>query len=104
MILSKQQETPSSIRRKIRSYEQKILAENLTFEETVQWGRTNEVSAKKVKDVEGVARKLEAEGSRDSVSEVNRVKEEVPKKSCKTCSYKHRPGQKCPGLSGLRLL
>ena len=56
----------------------KILAENLSFEQTVQWGRTNETSAKKVKDVEDVAHRLESEGVRE---EIKRVKEE-PRQFC----------------------
>ena len=45
----------------------KNLAENLIFEQTVQWGTTNEVSSKKAKDVELVAQKLEAETLRDTI-------------------------------------
>ena len=82
----------------------KILAENLTFEQTVQWGRTNEASAKKAKDVELVAQKLEAETLQESVTDVNRVKENDKgrkKMVCATCPYKqHRSGQNCPGISG----
>ena len=82
----------------------KILAENLTFEQTVQWGRTNEASSKKAKDVEAIAQKLEAETLRETVAEVNRLKEKdrgLDKVACRTCPYKqHKGGQKCPGLSG----
>ena len=82
----------------------KILAENLTFEQTVQWGRTNEASAKKAKDVESVAQKLEVETLRESVSDVKRVGENDRgrhKVVCWTCPYKqHKGEQKCPGVSG----
>ena len=82
----------------------KILAENLTFEQTVQWGRTNEASEKKAKDVELVAQKLEAETLQESVTDVNRVKENDKgrkKMVCATCPYKQqRSGQNCQGISG----
>ena len=78
------------------------MAENLSFEQTDQWGRTNEASEKKVKDVEDIAHRLESERLREDVSEIKRLNNSKPqkKKEGKTCTYKHRPGQRCPGTSG----
>ena len=68
----------------------KILAENLTFEQTVQWGRTNEASAKKAKDVELVAQKLEAETLQESNTDVDRVKENDKGRKKMVCAMDSR--------------
>ena len=78
----------------------KILAENMTYEQTVVWGRTHESSSKKARQVESATntdqkvRRLEEQVNRLQVQE---KQEQVP---CKTCPRKsHRVGAKCPGLT-----
>lgn len=56
------------------------MAENLSFEQTDQWGRTNEASEKKVKDVEDIAHRLESESLREDVSEIKRLNNSKPQK------------------------
>ena len=78
----------------------KILAENLSYEQTVKWGMTHESSSKKAKQVEETTnteqkiRRLEEKVSRLQTDEKKGLI------SCKTCTRKHPQGVLCPDLGG----
>ena len=79
----------------------KILAENLDLERTIEWGKANESSGRKARQVEETTntnsdktkiRKLEEQLCRLQVKGADEVK-------CDTCTRSHTPGKTCPGLS-----
>ena len=79
----------------------KILAENLDLERTVEWGKANESSGRKARQVEETTntnsdktkiRKLEEQLCRLQVKGAEEVK-------CNTCTRSHTQGKTCPGLS-----